>query len=64
MGLEIAQNDKVVIVATGPDADAAIAAIAPQLAAGLGDEGAAPAPAPATTEADPRQCTGAATALG
>ncbi|UHD14358.1 phosphoenolpyruvate--protein phosphotransferase [Thiocapsa bogorovii] len=54
MGLEIAQNDKVVIVATGPDADAAIDAIAPQLAAGLGDEGAAPAPAPATTEPDPR----------
>ncbi len=53
MGLEIAQNDKVVIVATGPDADAAIDSIAPQLAAGLGDEGTAPAPAPATTEPDP-----------
>ena len=53
MGLEIAQNDKVVIVATGPDADAAIDSIAPQLAAGLGDEGAVPAPAPATTEPDP-----------
>ncbi|MTW22116.1 phosphoenolpyruvate--protein phosphotransferase [Allochromatium palmeri] len=53
MGLEIAQNDKVIIVAIGPDADAAIASIAPQLAAGLGDEGTAPAPAPATTEPDP-----------
>ncbi len=53
MGLEVARGDKVVLVATGPDADAAIAAIAPELAAGLGDEGSAPAPAPATTEPDP-----------
>ncbi len=53
MGLEVSLNDKVVVIATGPDADEAIAAIAPELAAGLGDEGTAPAPAPATTEPDP-----------
>jgi len=53
MGLEIEQGDKVLLVATGPDAEQAIAELAPQLAAGLGDEGAAPAPAPATTEPDP-----------
>ncbi|MCG6941567.1 MAG: phosphoenolpyruvate--protein phosphotransferase [Thiohalocapsa sp.] len=53
MALEVSQDDKVVLVATGPDAEAAIAAIAPELAAGLGDEGTAPAPAPATMEPDP-----------
>lgn len=50
MGLEVAYQDKVTLVATGPDAGEAIAAITPELAAGLGDEGARPAPAPATTE--------------
>jgi multiphosphoryl transfer protein len=53
MGLEVAQHDKVVLIATGADAEAAIAALAPALAAGLGDEGTAPARAPATTEPDP-----------
>jgi phosphocarrier protein FPr len=53
MGLEVAQHDKVVLIATGADAEAAIATVAPALAAGLGDEGTAPAPAPATTEPDP-----------
>ena len=53
MGIEIAQGDKVVIVAEGPDAQEAVDAILPELAAGLGDEGTKPAPAPATTEPDP-----------
>ncbi len=53
MGIEIALGDKVVLIAEGPDAQAAIDAIAPELAAGLGDEGSRPAPAPATTEPDP-----------
>ncbi|WP_058555913.1 phosphoenolpyruvate--protein phosphotransferase [Thiohalocapsa sp. ML1] len=53
MGLEVAQHDKVVLIATGADAEAAIAALAAALAAGLGDEGTAPARAPATTEPDP-----------
>lgn len=50
MGLEVGHGDKVVLLAEGPDADAAIAALAPELASGLGDEGTKPAPAPATTE--------------
>ena len=50
MGLEVLHQHKVVLIAEGPDAQKAIEAIAPQLAAGLGDEGAQPAPAPATTE--------------
>lgn len=50
MGLEVLHQDKIVLIAEGPDAQQAIEAIAPQLAAGLGDEGAQPAPAPATTE--------------
>ncbi len=53
MGIEIAQGDKVVVVAQGPDAQEAIDTITPELAAGLGDEGSRPAPAPATTEPDP-----------
>lgn len=53
MGIEIALGDKVVLVAEGPDAQEAIDAIAPELAAGLGDEGCRPAPAAATTERDP-----------
>lgn len=53
MGIEIGFGDKVVVIAEGPDAEEAIAAILPELAAGLGDEGAKPAPAPATTEPDP-----------
>ncbi|WP_295413641.1 phosphoenolpyruvate--protein phosphotransferase [uncultured Thiodictyon sp.] len=50
MGLAIEQGDKVVLVAEGPDAAPALAALVPELAAGLGDEGSTPAPAPATTE--------------
>lgn len=50
MGLEIAYGDKVQLIAEGQDAAAALAALTPQLAAGLGDAGTPPAPAPATTE--------------
>ena len=53
MGIEIALGDKVALIAEGPDAQEAIDAITPELAAGLGDEGSRPAPAPATTEPDP-----------
>ncbi len=55
MGIEIALGDKVVVIAEGTDAQEAIDTIAPELAAGLGDEGSRPAPAPATTEPDPAQ---------
>ena len=50
MGLEVGYGDKVVLIAEGADAAAAIARLTPELAAGLGDEGTRPAPAPATTE--------------
>ena len=50
MGLEVGYGDKVVLVAEGPDAAQAIAALVPELTSGLGDEGTRPAPAPATTE--------------
>ena len=50
MGLEVGYQDKVVLIAEGPDAAEAVAAIVPELASGLGDEGTKPAPAPATTE--------------
>ena len=53
MGIEISHGDKVLLIAEGPDAETAVAAISPELAAGLGDEGTRPAPAPATTEPDP-----------
>ncbi len=55
MGIEIALGDKVVVIAEGPDAQEVIDTIAPELAAGLGDEGSRPAPAPATIEPDPAQ---------
>ncbi|WP_068110942.1 phosphoenolpyruvate--protein phosphotransferase [Tropicimonas marinistellae] len=50
MRLNLEQGAKVVLVAEGPDAADAVNALAPQIAAGLGDEGTPPAPAPATTE--------------
>jgi multiphosphoryl transfer protein len=49
MALEVGQHDKVILIATGPDAKQAIDQLAQLIAAGLGDEGYAPAPAPATT---------------
>ena len=48
MKMNIAEQDKVVLIATGPDAQEAIDGIAPHLASGLGDTGHVPAPAPAT----------------
>jgi multiphosphoryl transfer protein len=51
MSLEVEQGDKVVLIGKGTDADEAIKTLKPMLEAGLGDEGYAPAPAPATTTA-------------
>ena len=48
MGLEVSYGDKVNLMAQGPDAEEAIAALIPMLQQGLGDEGAVPAPAPAS----------------
>ena len=48
MGLEVGCSDKVVLIAKGEDADAAISTLTPLLWEGLGDEGYAPAPAPAS----------------
>jgi phosphocarrier protein FPr len=47
MSLDVRYNDKVTVVAHGPDAQQAIASLAPQIEQGLGEEG-APAPAPAS----------------
>ncbi|MEO8592636.1 MAG: phosphoenolpyruvate--protein phosphotransferase [Candidatus Solibacter sp.] len=49
MALEVAHGSKVQVVASGPDAKAAVDKLAGILAAGCGDEGCLPAPAPATT---------------
>ncbi len=48
MGLEVNYNDKVVLLAEGPDAEDAIATLMPLLQQGLGDAGSQPAPAPAS----------------
>ena len=49
MALEVVGGDKVVLVATGPDAKEAVAKLTDLIVAGLGDEGHVAAPAPATT---------------
>jgi phosphoenolpyruvate-protein phosphotransferase len=49
MGLEVGRGDKVVVVAKGVDAREAAEKLSKLIADGLGDEGCAPAPAPATT---------------
>jgi phosphocarrier protein FPr len=49
MALEVLGGDKVVVVAKGPDAKVAVQKLSKLIAAGLGDEGQMPAPAPATT---------------
>jgi phosphoenolpyruvate-protein phosphotransferase len=77
MALETARGDKVVLVAKGPDARAAVDKLGPLIAEGLGDEGCVPAPAPATTtvaaisapaprpkEENPNLITGAAASAG
>jgi phosphocarrier protein FPr len=53
MALEVSQGAKVQVLATGPDAAAAVEKLARVLADGCGDEGCAPAPAPATTTVSP-----------
>jgi phosphocarrier protein FPr len=49
MALDVARGTVVRVIATGADARAAVDKIAQVLAQGAGDEGCAPAPAPATT---------------
>jgi phosphocarrier protein FPr len=49
MALEVGQNDKVVLIAKGADAKQAVEKLGELIAAGLGDEGHVPAPAPAST---------------
>jgi multiphosphoryl transfer protein len=53
MALELVQGSKVQVVASGPDARAAVDKLASVLALGCGDEGCVPAPAPATTTVSP-----------
>jgi multiphosphoryl transfer protein len=53
MGLDVTQGTKVQVVASGPDAGAAVEKLAAVLAQGCGDEGCVPAPAPATTTISP-----------
>jgi phosphocarrier protein FPr len=49
MALDVSHGAKVQVVASGPDAAAAVEKLSAVLAQGCGDEGCAPAPAPATT---------------
>jgi phosphocarrier protein FPr len=53
LGLDVACGAKVQVVASGPDAKAAVEKLAAVLAAGSGDEGHKPAPAPATITLPP-----------
>ena len=53
MALDVRSGAVVHLLASGPDARAAIDKIAPVIAQGLGDEGCVPAPAPATTTIAP-----------
>jgi multiphosphoryl transfer protein len=54
MALEVAHGAKVQVLASGPDARAAVARLVEVLAQGCGDEGCTPAPAPATTTISPQ----------
>ena len=49
MALEVAFGSKVQVIASGPDAAAAVEKLTGVLSQGCGDEGCVPAPAPATT---------------
>jgi phosphocarrier protein FPr len=49
MALDVTYGAKVQVIATGPDASAAVEKLSAILARGCGDEGCTPAPAPATT---------------
>jgi phosphocarrier protein FPr len=53
MALEVTQGAKVQVVASGPDAAAAVEKLVAVLMQGCGDEGCVPAPAPATTTVSP-----------
>ena len=53
MALDVRSGAVVHLLASGPDARAAVDKIAPVIAQGLGDEGCTPAPAPATTTVAP-----------
>ncbi|HYP75599.1 MAG TPA: phosphoenolpyruvate--protein phosphotransferase [Polyangiaceae bacterium] len=53
MALDVGHQAVIHVVATGPDAKQAVAKLAEVLAQGSGDEGSAPAPAPATTVRSP-----------
>ena len=53
MALDVRSGAVVHLLASGPDARAAVEKIAPVIAQGLGDEGCTPAPAPATTTIAP-----------
>ncbi|HEY2046980.1 MAG TPA: phosphoenolpyruvate--protein phosphotransferase [Candidatus Udaeobacter sp.] len=53
MALDVRTGEVVHLLASGPDARAAIEKIAPVIAQGLRDEGCTPAPAPATTSIGP-----------
>jgi phosphocarrier protein FPr len=53
LALQVTHGAKVHVVASGPDAAAAVKELAAVLARGCGDEGCAPAPAPATTTLAP-----------
>jgi phosphocarrier protein FPr len=53
MALDVRSGAVVHLLASGPDARAAVDNIAPVIAGGLGDEGCTPAPAPATTTVAP-----------
>ena len=53
MALDVRSGAVVHLLASGPDARAAVDKIAPVIAQGLGDEGCTPAPAPATTMVAP-----------
>ena len=53
LALDVGQGAKVQVVASGPDAKAAVEKLSAVLAAGSGDEGSIPAPAPATTTVSP-----------
>jgi len=77
MSLEVSYGDKVVVVAQGTDAKAALAEIVPALQLGLGDEGSTPsfapasvmrpeisAPAPRTQTDDPNMVNGVAASPG
>jgi phosphocarrier protein FPr len=53
LAMEVSHGAKVQVIASGPDAAAAVEKLAAVLAEGCGDEGCAPAPAPATTTISP-----------